>query len=127
MLENIILPSVVLISVFAFVAVAVWAEHRRKEREAFYRSEVLKKLADVTGEQAQQVLAALREDDANQDRRQREGIKLAGAIVTPVGLGICGMLYLMAPDHTWAVGLAPLTAGVGLLLYAFFLARGPKA
>ena len=70
-----ILTSVMMISVFTFVSVAAWAEQRRREREAFYRSEGLKKLADATGDQARQVIEMMREQDRNKERQRREGAR----------------------------------------------------
>src|SRR6266536_5321597 len=41
--------SVASVALFSFVAVAVWSSERRREREAYYRSETLKKIADTQG------------------------------------------------------------------------------
>ena len=38
--------SFVIVSVFSFISVAVWAGTRQQERKDFYRSETLKKLAE---------------------------------------------------------------------------------
>jgi Flp pilus assembly protein TadB len=121
------IPIVTMIAVFAFVSVAVWTDNRRKEREAFYRSELLRKLAEVTPEQAQQLREGMREDEANQQRRLREGLKLAGVIVTLVGLGIGAMLAVLGSGHAWAAGLVPFAVGVALLVYAFLLAPRPPS
>jgi Domain of unknown function (DUF6249) len=120
-----ILTSVPLISVFTFVTVAAWAEQRRREREAFYRSEVLKKLAESTGEQARQVIEMIREQERNDERKRRERGKLAGLIVTGVGLGTSAMLSLLAPGGVWGIGLILLFIGLALLLYHYVLASRP--
>jgi hypothetical protein len=117
-----ILTSVIMISIFTFVTVAAWAEQRRREREAFYRSEVLKKLADSTGGQVQQVIELMREQERNEERKRREGGKLAGVIVTGVGLGLSAMFALLAPGRIWGIGLIPLLVGLALLLYNYVLA-----
>ena len=41
--------SVAVASVFTFIAVIAWAGERRKEREAYYHSEVVKKIAESPG------------------------------------------------------------------------------
>src|SRR5262249_27252289 len=98
-----VLPIVALVAAFSFVSVAHWVEGRKKEREAFYRSEVLKKLAETTGPQAQQILDLLREEERNVERRRREGQRLGGLIVTVVGIGLGLMLALLAPkEPAWA-------------------------
>lgn len=123
-----VLTSVMMLSVFTFVTVTAWAEQRRREREAFYRSEALKKLADATGDQARQVIEMMREQDRNKERQRREGGKLAGLIVTGVGLGLSAMFALMVPGGVWGIGLIPLFVGLALLLYNYVLAprRGPE-
>src|ERR1700759_2728794 len=100
-----IITSVIMIAVFTFVSVQVWAEQRRREREAFYRSEVLKKLADSTGDQVQQVREILREQDRNEERKNREGGRLAGVILTGSGLGLIGMFAVLVPGGVWSIGL----------------------
>ena len=122
------IPIVSVIAVFSFISVATWAEHRRKEREAYYRTELLKKLADSTGDSARQVLELMREKDLAVERRRREGLKLAGLIVAVVGLGLCIMLGLLVPQEpVWSVGLIPLLIGVALLLHAYLTAPRPSA
>ncbi len=123
-----IITSVIMIAIFTFVTVAAWAEQRRREREAFYRSEVLKKLAESTGEQARQVIEMMREQERNQERQRREGGRLAGVITTGVGLGTSVMFAVLVPGGVWGIGLIPLGVGLALLLYNYGLApKGPDA
>jgi Flp pilus assembly protein TadB len=121
-LVAIVITSVIMISAFTFVSVSAWADQRRREREAFYRSEVLKKLADATGTQAQQVLEMMREQDRDAERRLREGMKLAGLIMTGVGIGLIAMFALLTSNGTWGIGLIPLLIGLALLVYTYVLA-----
>lgn len=123
-----IITSVIMIAIFSFVTVAAWAEQRRREREAFYRSEVLKKLAESTGEQARQVIEMMREQERNQERQRREGGRLAGVITTGVGLATSVMFAVLVPGGVWGIGLIPLGVGLALLLYNYGLApKGPDA
>jgi hypothetical protein len=117
-----VITSVIMIAVFTFISVQVWAEQRRREREAFYRSEVLKKLADSTTTQTQQVLEMMREHERNEERKNREGGRLAGVIVTGVGIGLTAMFAVLTPGGVWAIGLIPLFVGVALLVYNYGLA-----
>ena len=121
-LTGIVITSVIMVCIFTFISVSAWAEQRRKEREAFYRSEVLRKLADSPGEQARQVIEIMREQDRNEERQRREGGRLAGVIVTGVGLGLSAMLGLLAPGGAWGIGLIPLLVGLALLVYNYVLA-----
>jgi hypothetical protein len=105
---------------WAFIAVVSWADIRRKEREAYYRHETMKKISEMPGESG---LALLREDDRNTARRRRENIKLGGLITSAVGVGL--MIFLRAVDTeeaAYLVGLIPLLVGFALLTYSYVLA-----
>jgi hypothetical protein len=109
-----------MVSVFSFISINAFVDQRRRERDAFYRNELFKKLAESPADQAQRVLDIMREKDLATERRQREGMKLGGLVVTAVGLGLMAMLKLMAPhDMAWPVGLIPLLIGVVLLVHTF--------
>jgi hypothetical protein len=53
--------SVGLIALFTFLSVAAWTSGRRKEREAYYKSEAIKKIAEMQGTSPEPVLQMLRE------------------------------------------------------------------
>ena len=91
-----LLPIVGTIGLFVFLAVATWSRAQRREREAFHRAEVLRKLAELPPEAAAPVLAVLREDDARALRRRREGLVLAGLIWLVVGVAYVGVGHLVA-------------------------------
>jgi len=104
---------------WAFVAVVTWADIRRREREAYYRHETMKKLSEV-GESG---LALLREDERSAMRRRRENIKLGGLITAAAGIGL--MIFLRAIDSNRPVYLAGLIGfliGLALLSYSYILA-----
>jgi len=105
---------------WTFIAVVSWADIRRKEREAYYRHETMKKISEMPGESG---LALLREDERNTARRRRENIKLGGLITAAVGVGL--MSFLRAVDTqeaAYLVGLIPLLVGIALLTYSYLLA-----
>ena len=49
------------IALFTFLSVAAWTSARRKEREAYYKSEAIKKIAEMQGTTPEPVLQMLRE------------------------------------------------------------------
>ena len=53
--------SVVAIALFSFLGVRSWADAQSREREAYYKSEAIKKVAEMQGAAPEPVLALLRE------------------------------------------------------------------
>ncbi len=122
--------SVGSVALFSFIAVASWAEARRREREAFYKSETLKKIAEAQGAGASSAVEFLREEALrraeerkNAAQRRREGLKLGGLVTIAVGIGLMIFLRAIANDEpVFLVGLIPLLIGIALLVYSYFLA-----
>jgi hypothetical protein len=109
--------SVGAIALFTFVSVATWSDCRRRGREAFYRSEALRKLSESPSADA---LAALREEERIAARRRHEGSRLGGLITTATGIGVMALFQLLVDDRpVWAIGLVPLLIGVAMLAYPF--------
>ena len=86
-------PIVGSIALFSFLAVAAWSDARRKEREAYYRNETLKKIAESSGEGAKSAMELLREQEKNAVKRRLEGMKLGGLITAAVGIGVMVLLH----------------------------------
>ncbi len=108
-------------SLFAFLAVASWANARRREREAFYRAETLKKIAETGSGDQNGALQFLREENAFQRRRRREGLKLGGLTTLAVGLGLLVYLRAMVGGPESLVGIIPCFVGLVLLLYVYLM------
>jgi len=112
--------SVGVIALFSFVAVATWSDNRRREREAYYKSETLKKIAEMGTDNA---VAVLREEERNALRRRLEGIKLGGLVTAAVGIGLMVFLRaLVADEPVYLVGLIPLLVAASLLAYSYIVA-----
>lgn len=117
--------SVASVALFSFVAVAVWSTERRREREAYYRSETLRKIAEAPGSGSTSAIEFLREEEKNAIRRRTEGQKLGGLITVAVGIGM--LVFMKAinrndSEPAYLVGLIPLLVGVALLAYSYILA-----
>ncbi len=124
-LAAVMIPVIGSIVFFAFLSVVGWAQQKRREREAFYRHEVLKKLVEQGGTGGQQVFEMMRKEAELQDRRRREARILGGLITAVIGASLMILLSILVPvAGVWAVGLIPLSVGAVILLFALFT---PKA
>ena len=109
-------------ALFGFLAVASWADARRREREAFYQTEILKKLAESAGPGGSSALELFREQERAAGRRRREAMRLAGLIVFASGIGIWVFLMNVArEENVYFVGVIPMLVGAALLLYGYIL------
>ena len=122
--------GLVIVCVFSFVSIAVWVDGRRKEREAYYKSEGLRRITEMAGEGAAQVIAMLQEEDRLRREREQasefkklEGMKLGGLINIAVGLGLGLMIYYTSENKGASlVGAIPGLIGVALLVYVYLFA-----
>ena len=117
------IPIIGTITLFTYLAIASWANARRKEREAYYKSETLKKLAEMQGNTGGSIVEFLREEEQTASRRRTEGQKLGGLINVAVGIGLMIFLGRLIPNKAICLaGLIPLLIGAALLAYAYVLA-----
>jgi hypothetical protein len=112
------------VALFAiFLPVTTWLESRRKEREAFYKSETLRRIAESSPDGAKAALELMEQQNYNEQVKKREGIKIGGLVNIGVGAGLCVFLGIQT---NWTgptyVGLIPGFIGVALLMYVFFMA-----
>jgi hypothetical protein len=118
-----LVPIVGSIALFSFLAVASWSEARRKEREAYYRSETLKKIAENSGEGAKSALELIREQEKNFVKRRNEGLKIGGLVTAAIGVGVMVFLHgIVHEEPVYLAGVIPLLIGVALLMYPLVLA-----
>ncbi len=117
-------PIVGSIALFSFLAVSSWSDARRKEREAYYKSEMLKRLAETSGEGTKAAIELLHSEERRAAIRRREGIKLGGLITLAVGIALMVFLRAVATEDPGAylVGLIPALIGAALLVYTYVLA-----
>jgi hypothetical protein len=113
------------IALFTFLSIATWTGTRQAEREAYYKAEMMKKIAEVGGS-ANPALEYLREKERISAARRLGGYKLGGLINVGVGLGLMLLMHRIVP-WLYAVGTIPLFVGVALLIYAFAFAPERRA
>jgi len=92
------------------------AKEYRREREAFYRAEMFKKLGELQGSDA--VLGYLREEEEIASRRRHHGMMLGGLITLVVGLGLMVGVRSTVPGGVYLVAVTPILIGLVLIVYA---------
>lgn len=119
--------SVLMICIFTFVSIAVGTEARRKEREAYYKAESLRRLSESSGEAAKYALEMMREEQNMQEKealraefKRQEGLKIGGLVNIGIGIGL--FLLMKNVGGPPMVGVLVLGIGVALSIYGFFLA-----
>jgi hypothetical protein len=122
-----ILGAIGTISVCTFISIAVWTGTRVQEREAYYKSEVLKRIAEAQGTGAEAALEAMREEERAIARRAaqslRQGTMLGGLVLMASGVSLIVFLCALIPrSPVFLCGLIPLLIGLALSGYSHYLA-----
>lgn len=119
--------SIAVVSVCSFTAVVIWVKERRREREAYYSSETVKKIAELQGPNVNAAVEFIRDAERSATLRRLEGLKVGGLLAIAVGLGVGILLRAVdrnnpepAPD--FLIGIIPVLVGVALLVYVYMLA-----
>ena len=122
--------SIGAVSLFVvFIPLVTWMDTRRKEREAFYKAETFRRLAESTGDGARLALELMREQGRQAQIKTLEGMKIGGVINVGVGVGLVIFLRFLLGGGTgspYLCGLIPGMVGAGMLVYVFFLAAPPE-
>ncbi|MGP8253414.1 MAG: DUF6249 domain-containing protein [Terracidiphilus sp.] len=116
--------SVGAVALFAvFIPLVSWIDSRRREREAYYRAENLRRVAEASGEGSKAALELLWEENRQKQTQTREGLKVAGVINIGVGIGLIPFLKMLLPGQAvFLCGLIPLMIGIAILVYVYLMA-----
>ena len=121
-----IFGTLIPISGIAMIVLIVYFEEKRKAKQALYRNELLKKIADSQGDAADKIMEMIRQEELDIKIRRREGIKLGGLITAAAGLGAMALLFMLVPAQpVWIAGVVPLLIGLALFIYAQVLSPRP--
>lgn len=116
--------AVAAVALYSYLSINSFVHGRRKEREAYYKNETVRRLTESQGAGADAAIALMREEDRLWTIRRLEGTKLGGLITTGVGIGLMIFLGIANDDNHLigvAIGIVPLMVGLALLLYAYRL------
>lgn len=107
-----------------FLPLATWMDHRRKEREAFYKAETVRRIAEAPSEGGNSAVMLLREQERIASIKTREGLKIGGIINIGVGIGVTVFLYaLLHGSPVSLCGMIPALIGAAMLVYVYVLAE----
>jgi len=119
--------SVGAVALFAvFIPLVTFIDSRRKEREAYYKAETFRRVAEASGDGAKAALELMREEGRQKQIKTIEGLKIGGLINLAVGVALTIFLYFLfggTSTSPWLCGLIPGMIGVAMLVYVFFMAR----
>jgi hypothetical protein len=107
-----------------FLPITTWLDSRRKEREAFYKADTMRRVTESSTDSAKASVEYLREVSRLEQIKTIEGLKIGGLIMVAVGVGVCILLWFLTGLPVAAAGVIPLLIGVAMLAYVFVLA-GP--
>ncbi len=120
------IPIISTLAFFAFLSIYFWVHAKQREKEAFYKNETLKRIAESPDGTAT-VLEYLREEKLQAEKKRRERLRLGSLVTTATGLGL--MIFLFAlnradhdPDPNYLLGLIILLIGAAMLAYVYWLA-----
>jgi hypothetical protein len=115
--------SVATVAMFVvFIPLVTWIGSREKEREAFYKAETIRRVAEATGDGAKATIDLLREENRMTLIKMREGLKISGVICLGVGVGLIGFLVPLVGSTVALCGLIPGSIGLAMLVYVYLLA-----
>ena len=107
-----------------FLPVTTWIDSQRREREAFYRAEMVRRLTESSGEGVKAAVELVREQDRLERAKKHEGMKIGGLVNIGVGVALIVFLHMLIPNQAvFMCGLIPAFIGVALLTYVFLLAK----
>ncbi|HSY04135.1 MAG TPA: hypothetical protein VK819_18360 [Acidobacteriaceae bacterium] len=108
------------VALFSMVAVASWASARQKERESYYKNDMLKKVAESQGPGVTSTLELMREEAKINAFRAKQGLKIAGLILTATGIGLLIFLHALITDAPiYLVGVLVLLIGAALFASSY--------
>ncbi len=116
------------VALFSFAAVASWSNARRRERESYYKNEMLKKISETQGAGTGAALALLREENRLAAMRRQASLRIGGLVTASIGLAL--MIFLRAlirSEPVFLCGLIPLLPGLALFAGSYMSTGQPAA
>jgi len=113
-----LIPVASSVSTMLALSVIWWSSQRRKERQSYYRYELARMMVERFPESPDRILSWLREQEAGDVRRRREGMRLAAWLMLLGGVGALVSLRFTTSEDS-AFGWIPIGLGLALFFYLF--------
>ena len=115
--------SISTVALFAvFIPLVTYINNRKEEREAFYKAETLRRIAEAPPGSSIATLEFMREQNRISRLKAREGLKIGGLINVGVGVALVIFLRALVGPQIALCGLIPAFVGAAMLIYVFLLA-----
>jgi hypothetical protein len=109
--------AAVMLGLFAFLTVSLWASNRREQREIELRHELYRRMVEHPGPEAEAVRALLARDEQQREASAAAKRREGALTVLAVGIGLGGFLYFIAPKSgVYVIALIPILVGLVILL-----------
>jgi hypothetical protein len=116
--------SIASVALFAvFIPLITFIDNRRKEREAFYRSETIRRVAEASPDSSRATIDLLHAQNRIGLMKTREALKIAGIINVGVGVALIPFLGALVNWNVGLCGLIPACIGMAMLVYVYILAE----
>jgi hypothetical protein len=119
--------SIGAVALFAvFIPLVTFIGSRVKEREAYYKAETFRRIAEAPGDGAKMALELMREEGRQKQLKTIEGLKIGGLINLGIGVALVIFLRVLLGSGSgspFLCGLIPGMIGVAMLVYVFTMAR----
>jgi hypothetical protein len=108
------------VALFSMVAVASWASARQKERESYYKNDMLKKIAESQGPGVASAVELMREEAKIATIRTKQGLKIGGLVMIAIGIGLLIFLHALITDAPiYLVGVLVFLIGAALFASSY--------
>jgi hypothetical protein len=121
-----LLSAVYVLALAAVLSIVVWARERRREREALYRHETLRRLIEQGQMSAERLGEFLAAEDAEGQRRRRRALRLWAAALLAAGIGLLLGLRGAEEVPVRGIGFLPACLGLGLVAHIALFERSQR-
>ena len=125
----VMIPIVLFISLFTFLAISSITDNRRKQDEARAKYEFLKKMAEGGNFDVEKYMEFEQVERRFWRERRIENLRLGGLILVGLGVALVAFFYSVATEDRGiaSLGLIPVLVGAALFAGSWLMSRSGGA